>query len=85
MPITNIIDCRDECCNTTVSVIIEPSFQDNGVKGATQYKEVELDWIVRELGTMTVGETIALLQNEPAEITVYLYTSTKRPNQGASK
>lgn len=85
MPIMNIIDCRENCCDTLVSVVVEPSFQDNGIEGATQHKKVKLDWVVRELGTMTIRKAITILQDEPAEVTIYLYTTPKRSNQGAPK
>jgi hypothetical protein len=73
MPVMNIVDYRDEPHNTSANIVVEPSFQDNSVAGATQHRPVRLDWIVKELGTMTIGEAISLMQADPAGVTLYLY------------
>jgi len=73
MPIANIIDCRDVPFNTSAYIVAEPSYHDNGTKGATQHEVVDPPFLCRELGTMPLVEAINLLHGEQLEVTLYLY------------
>ncbi len=73
MPIANIVDKRTVKYNAEIDAIYEPSFNDNCIKGATQFEKCDADFCYKETQNTTVAEAIAAMADVHFPVTLYLY------------
>ena len=75
MTVANIIDNRSNKYNVHVGLcIIEPSSNDNAIKGATHFHDVEnAVYAYHEKYNMTINQLIVEFQEIDDNVTLFLY------------